>query len=169
MSEPLSHDDFRIEDGKLRLAKRGAVAVLIMSKTPESIQLVKTLSALNVNNLHTCYLDISQGENRNVILKAKQTQTPITSVPYLGFFFDTKLKCRYKGDVTKAAMANYFQDKIIECATQSASSVRKSDTVSSSNVGKFTMSASGNKPSGGKQAPVDNSIIGFNSAWRADK
>lgn len=166
MSEPFTSEDFRVEDGKLRLAKRGAVAVLIMSKTPESLQLVKTLSGLNVNNLHTGYLDISQGQNRNVILQSKNTQTPITSVPYLGFFFDGKLKCRYKGEVTKSAMVNYFQDKIIECATQSASSVRKSDTVNTSQMTKFTMAATGNK---GKQIQADNSIIGFNTSWRADK
>ena len=171
MSESLTHEDFRVEDGKLRLAKRGAVAVLIMSKTPESIQLVKTLASINVNNLHTAYLDISQGKNRDVILLSRNTATAITSLPYLAFFYDGKLKCRYKGDVNKAAMSNYFQDKIIEVATQSSSSARKSETISSTNMGKFTMATSGdkNKPTGGKVIPVDNSIIGYNRAWLVDQ
>ena len=171
MSEAFNNEDFRVEDGKLRLARRGYVAVVIMSKTPESIQLVKTLASLNVTNLQTGYLDISQGQNRQVVLMSKNTPTYIQSAPYLAFFADGKLKCRYKGDVNKKTMTDYFQDKIIEAAQQQSSTVRKSETVSSSNAANFAMANKNTMMGGGKQLPIpkDSAFIGFNRAWLADQ
>ncbi len=170
MSEAFTNEDFRIDDGKLRLAKRGYVAVLIISRDTESVDLVKKLASLNVPQLHTGYLDITQGSNRKVVVMAKSTSTPIQSVPYLGFFVDGKLKIRYKGNTDKKTLFDYFQDKILESAQQSASSVRKSDTRGTVQAANFAMAKS-NAKANGKVLPSAAAVgmIPYNMPWRSDK
>lgn len=172
MSEPFTQQDFRIEGDKLRLSRRGFHAVLIMSKDAASMQLIKMLASINVNRLETGYLDISQGKNREVIIMSRKTSTEIKNLPYLGFFCDGKLKCRYKGEVTKNAIAKYFEDKIISESMQSASSERKTTTKQSA---QFSMAKNGiDSGRSGKGAKVlpdqrNNGMIGLNAAWRGDK
>lgn len=174
MSEAFTFEDFRIEDNKLRLAKRGFVAVVILSRDPDSLELVKNLATLNVPHLHTGYLDITQGANRKVVVMAKNTTTPIQSVPYLGFFVDGKLKCRYKGDTNRSTLFEYFQDKILESAQQSASSstIRKNETRGSVGAKNFAMAENNDKANrGGKNIPSvkDTGVIPYNMPWRGDK
>lgn len=171
MSTPYTNEDFRDEDGKLRHASRGPVAVVIMAKQdPNALKLVKMLAKINIDRLETGYLDISQGKNREVIIMSRNTNTTIGKLPYLAFFYDGKLKSRYKGDVSEAALDRYFREKINEAATQSASSERKDVTSSSS---RFSMAAAasgaaGKKPTAADAAKAHGTMIGANVAWRSD-
>jgi hypothetical protein len=173
MSEPFTNEDFNIQGDKLRLARRGAVAVLIMSKSvPEHIQLLKVLSSINLNHLETGFLDISSGKNREVVVQAKQTTTQINQLPYLAFFYDQKLKARYKGDIHKGKMEHWFQEKIMECAQANVSSDRKNMTSAPNQ--RFAM-AQQQMPvtvGGGTKKQTDgigqSSVVGINVAWRAD-
>lgn len=159
MSEPFTNDDFMLQEGKLRLARREPCAVVIMTKTDaNSIKLTKILSS--ISGLTTGYLDISAGKNREVVNMSRETNTPITHLPYLAFFFDGKLKSRYKGDVTKDALTKYFSEKIFEA--KSSNMVSKDEP----SAPRFTM-AQPNKqmPSGD---PKTNGMVGLNVAWRSD-
>lgn len=178
MSIPLSHEDFEIQEGKLRLTRRGYFCVLIYSKAdPRAEQLRKVLANLDVNQLHAAYLDISQGKNRDVILQSRKTSVPITDVPYLGFFVDGKLRARYKG---AGDLKKWFTDKIVEAATAtekiSNPNVRKNETVQRAMNEQFTMSRPGGRSVGGSgggstasQAAINSSsLIGFNTSWRTE-
>lgn len=168
MSIPLSYDDFVIEDGKLRLARRGNVAVLIYAKSPETEQFKKLLTVLNVERLQSAFLDISQGKNKQVILDSRKTTTPIKDVPYLGFFADGKLKARYKGVINKGKLEEFFNDKIVESAmAEKTTGTRKNDTVSSTMASQFSMSRTSGA---GAKGPVSSSAgtIPYNQAWKKD-
>ena len=163
MTEPLTHEDFDVEDGKLHFKRRGSCAVLIMPKDAQSMQLAKILSSLNIDGLATSYLDITQGKNRDVILLARKTNTPITKVPSLAFFFDGKLKSRYKGDANKSAMYKYFQQKVVEYASKGSSGGKNVD----SKTPQFAMAKTGaNVPIPSAKA---SGMVGINVAWRNDK
>lgn len=180
MSIPLSNEDFGVEDGKLRLLRKGYFSVLIYSKTdPRAEQVRKLLSSLDVNQLHTAYLDISQGKNKEVILQSRKTSVPITDVPYLGFFVDGKLKARYKSNIEPNALKKYFTDKIVEAATStekiSNPNIRKNETVQRAMNDQFSMSRPGGRSVGGSGLPTSGSLssassgtIPFNQAWKTD-
>src|SRR6056297_3449101 len=123
MTEPLSYDDFGLEDGKkLRLLRRGVYAVLFMAKDDKaSMQLVRIMKNLQIPGMATGYLDITKGKNREVIALSRRTSSQINSLPYLGIFCEGKLKCRYKGAVNREKLRNYCQQKVIEYSTKAQS------------------------------------------------
>jgi hypothetical protein len=171
MAEPLSHDDFGIEDGnKLRLLRRGVVAVLFMAKGEQgSMQLVAILKTLQVPGLATCYLDITTGKNRDVIKLSRKTTAKITTLPYLALFCDGKLKFRYKGEVDRERLRSYCQKKVIDLSSASHSQLKPRGTPANSQ--QFSMARSNkseNNPGGGPH-PSKAGIIGYNTAWRVDK
>ena len=171
MTEPLSHDDFGIEDGdKLRLMRRGIFAVLFMAKGEQgSMQLARILKTLQVPGLETGYLDITQGANREVIKMSRKTTAKITTLPYLALFYNGKLKFRYKGDANRETLRNYCQKKVIELSSK-PSTIRPATVRSDGgNSQQFAMARS-NATNSTKPAPsaTKAGIIGYNVAWRID-
>lgn len=170
MSVEYNIDDFSLENGKLRLAQRGPVAVFFMSKSDaKHQQVLQVLKTIRLDKLEIGFLDITKGKNREVIIMSRDTNTPITQLPYLAYFYDTKLKAKYKSDVTKSALERYFLEKMMESATQSASSGKS--LVANDPSRKFSM-AQQQSSSGGSGKPVDprnlGALIGSNVAWRTE-
>jgi len=170
MSTVFTQEDFRVEDGKLRLAQRGPAAVLIMSRgVPAHLELLKVLKSVKLNHLETGYLDITQGKNREVINMSRETGTPIAALPSLLYFYDGKLKSKCKKDnISKSTLEVYFQEKMQESATQNASSERKNMT-GGDTVSRFSMAQQNNSANGKKVDPKAlGSLIGINVAWRSE-
>jgi len=176
MTEPLSHDDFGIEDGKkLRLLRRGCFAVLFMAKDDgASMQLVRIMKNIQVPGMATGYLDITKGKNRDVISMSRKTSSQINSLPYLGIFCEGKLKCRYKGAVNREKLRNYCQQKVIEFSTKAQTSrtgpIRQDGGAVNRNVkaDQFAMSRSNADMRGGGQSQPSSTkagMVGVNKAW----
>lgn len=170
MSEPLSNDDFSIEDSKLRLLRKGPFAVLFMAKNdPGSMSLVKILKTIQVPGMQTGYLDITQGKNKDVVTMSRKTKASISSVPYLAIFYDGRLKFRYKGDVDAEKIRNYCQNKVIEMVNEMKA---PKQTVSASGQPQFSMARqqSGAANEAVKNAPdaTKAGIIGYNKAHLID-
>lgn len=172
MTEPLSHDDFGTEDGKkLRLMRRGAFAVLFMAKDDASMQLVRIMKGIQVPGMTTGYLDIARGKNREVIAMSRKTTSKINSLPYLGIFYDGKLKCRYKGAVNREKLRHYCQQKVIEFSTTSQSSRQttvRSDGGRRAGADQFSMARSSGSNDKPIPHPTKAGMIGYNTAWKLD-
>uniref|UniRef100_A0A6C0JTA6 Thioredoxin domain-containing protein n=1 Tax=viral metagenome TaxID=1070528 RepID=A0A6C0JTA6_9ZZZZ len=173
MSTEYNIDDFSLDGGKLRLAQRGPVAVFFMSKSdPKHMQVLQVLKTIRLDKLEIGFLDITKGKNREVIIMSRDTNTPITQLPYLAYFYDTKLKAKYKSDVTKSALERYFLEKMMESATQSASSGKSlvNDPSKKFSMAQQQSSSGGGAGGGGK--PVDpralGGMVGQNVAWRTE-
>lgn len=174
MSEPLSNDDFTIEDAKLRLLRKGPYAALFMAKNEAgSMSLIKILKTIQVPGMQTGYLDITQGKNKDVITLSRKTKAPISSVPYLAIFYDGKLKFRYKGDVDTEKIRSYCQNKVIEMANELKMPVATTrQTVGSTSQQQFAMARqqTGAASDATKNAPdaTKVGIIGYNKAHLID-
>lgn len=178
MTEPLSHDDFGIEDGKkLRLLRRGVFAVLFMAKDDKaSMQLVRIMKNLQIPGMATGYLDITRGKNRDVIALSRRTTSQINSLPYLGIFCEGKLKCRYKGAVNREKLRNYCQTKVIDFSTKAQTHrtgpIRQDGGGSINRTVKadqFSLARSnGDASKGGGPHPVKAGMVGLNRAWLLD-
>jgi len=175
MTEPLSHDDFGIEDGKkLRLMRRGIFAVLFMAKDDRpSMELVRIMKNLQVPGMATGYLDITKGKNREVISLSRRTSSQINSLPYLGIFCEGKLKCRYKGAVNREKLRNYCQQKVVEFSTKAQSyrtgPVRQDGGAVNRQVKADQFSLARNEGSEKSQPhPTKAGMVGINTAWKLD-
>jgi hypothetical protein len=168
MSEQLSHDDFACEDSKLRLLRKGAFAVLFMTKGDStSASLINILKQIRVGGMETGYLDISKDRNKEVILMSRKTNSPISTVPYLAIFYEGRLKCRYKSDVDVEKIRTYCQKKVIELASEIK--MPSKGPVNATNAQQFAMARS-QGPSGSTNTPdpAKIGIIGYNKAHLID-
>lgn len=174
MTEPLTHDDFGVEDGKkLRLMRRGAYAVLFMAKDDgASMQLVRIMKNIQVPGMATGYLDITKGKNRDVITLSRKTNSQISSLPYLGIFCEGRLKCRYKGAVNREKLRNYCQQKVVEFSTKAqtykTSAVRQDGGAVNRNVKADQFSLSREDRNTSQPNPTKAGMVGVNVAWRLD-
>ena len=94
MCEPLNHTDFQLENGedgkpRLRIALTGSYVVLVMSSTKdEGLVAKQMITKIQIRGLSKACIDVTSGQNRNVVRQSLVTTTPIKTVPKIFFVVD---------------------------------------------------------------------------------
>lgn len=109
----LTEDDFTNKGGKLCCNVQGVCLVMFRGSTCKfSNQFFPTFNKLSTREPRISWATVLVDSNRRVILMAKGTKTPISSVPYFVLYVDGTPYSIYKGNRTGEDVLNYVLKSI---------------------------------------------------------